>query len=294
MPATFTRTFRVRHYECDAYGHANNANYLRWMQETAFDASAAVGFDFSRYDEMGYLWLIRETDIEYLSPLRYGDLVDIKTYVIDFRRFRSRRAYEFYRHDSGEPVARASTDWIYLNTESLRPTRVPQEMIDGFFPEGAPNEAPPRERFPEPPPPPSGAYTMRRMVEWRDIDQMWHVNNANYLAYMEDVAIRMCDHFGWPMDRMRDEGFGIIARRHRIEYVQQAAMGDELEVSTWFSDRRNASVNRHYTIHRVGDNALVSRARTRWVWADIETGRPIKIPPHFIADFAANEAKEAK
>ena len=44
------RTFRVRYYECDAYGHVNHANYLRYMQETAFDASAAVGYEIARYE----------------------------------------------------------------------------------------------------------------------------------------------------------------------------------------------------------------------------------------------------
>ena len=54
MPLTHTRTFRVRHYECDAYGHLNNANYLRYMQETAFDASAAAGYDLERYNKLGH------------------------------------------------------------------------------------------------------------------------------------------------------------------------------------------------------------------------------------------------
>ena len=37
MPLTHVRSFRVRHYECDAFGHLNNTNYVRYMQETAFD-----------------------------------------------------------------------------------------------------------------------------------------------------------------------------------------------------------------------------------------------------------------
>ena len=53
MPLTNTTKFRVRYVECDAYGHVNNANYLRYMQEAAFAASAAVGYDVRRYDEIG-------------------------------------------------------------------------------------------------------------------------------------------------------------------------------------------------------------------------------------------------
>jgi len=138
MPHVHERTFRIRHYECDAYGHVNNTHYLRYMQETAFDASAAVGYDLPRYAALGQHWLVRETEIEYLSPLHYGDAVRVKTWVADFRRVRSRRMYELYNAASGELAARASTDWVYLNTATGQPATVPPEMITAFFPEGAP------------------------------------------------------------------------------------------------------------------------------------------------------------
>ena len=88
MPRTQTRTFRVRFGECDAYGHVNNTNYVRYMQEAAFDASAAAGYDFARYDALGQYWLVRETEVEYLKPLVYGDTFEVKTWVADFRRVR--------------------------------------------------------------------------------------------------------------------------------------------------------------------------------------------------------------
>jgi acyl-CoA thioester hydrolase len=79
MALTHERTFRVRHYECDAYGHVNHANYVRYMQEAAFDASAAAGYDVPCYAELNRTWLVRETDITYLVPLSYGDSVTVKT-----------------------------------------------------------------------------------------------------------------------------------------------------------------------------------------------------------------------
>src|SRR5512142_1511669 len=106
MPLTHTRSFRVRHYECDAYGHLNNTNYLRYMQETAFDASAAAGYDLDRYEQMERLWLIRESEVEFLRPLQYNDIIEVKTWVADFRRVISRRCYEFRLQSSGELAAR--------------------------------------------------------------------------------------------------------------------------------------------------------------------------------------------
>ncbi|MBZ0277150.1 MAG: thioesterase family protein, partial [Anaerolineae bacterium] len=79
-PLTHTTTFHVRHYECDAYGHLNNANYIRYMEEAAFEASAAAGYPKARYEGMGFIWLARETEIEYLNAVHYGDRVEVKTW----------------------------------------------------------------------------------------------------------------------------------------------------------------------------------------------------------------------
>jgi acyl-CoA thioester hydrolase len=100
------------------------------MQETAFDASAAAGYDLDRYREIQGAWLVRETDIIYLRPLVYDDRVIVKTWVLDFRRVRSRRAYELRYADSGEIVAQATTDWIFLNVQTGRPETVPRQLHD--------------------------------------------------------------------------------------------------------------------------------------------------------------------
>jgi acyl-CoA thioester hydrolase len=288
MPLIHERTFRVRHYECDAYGHVNHANYLRYMQEAAMDASAAAGYDIPRYEAMRRQWFIRETDIQYLHPLTYGDSVIVKTWVQDFRRVRSRRAYELRRAGTGAVVAQATTDWVYLDTDTLRPVSVPAEMIAAFMPEGMPDDGPRREPFPPAPPPPPGVFTMRRRVEWRDLDTAGHVNNAMYMAYLEDCGVQVAAAYGWPMTRMFEAGFGLVARRYRIEYMQSATMDDELDLATWVSDPGRTSAVRHYTITRVADGAPIARAYVVWVWVDLATGRPMRIPRDFAADFALN------
>jgi acyl-CoA thioester hydrolase len=283
------RPFRVRHYECDAYGHVNHAHYLRYMQETAFDASAAVGYDVARYEAIGRQWLVRETDITYLRPLVYGDTVIVKTWVADFRRVRSRRDYALRLAGSGQPVATASTEWVLLDSATLRPVTIPPEMVAAFHhPEVTTGAR--REPFPAAPPPPPGIFRARRRVEWRDIDPAQHVNNANYLAYVEECNVAVAVAHGWPLARLMAEGIGIVARRYRIEYREPAVMDDELEVSTFISDVKRATAVRHYAISRVADGALLARAHVLWVFVDLATGRPRRIPEAFLVAFAPNVA----
>jgi YbgC/YbaW family acyl-CoA thioester hydrolase len=114
------------------------------------------------------------------------------------------------------------------------------------------------------------------------------VNNANYLAYIEDCGVEVAAAYDYPMTRMMDEGFGIVARRFRIQYRQAAVLGDTLETATWVSDAKRATAVRHYTIHRLSDGELIARAHVLWVWVDINTGRPVHIPPGFLDEFRDN------
>jgi acyl-CoA thioester hydrolase len=281
MPLTHTRTFRVRQYECDAYGHVNHAVYVRWAQEAAFDASAAAGYDIARYDAEDHGWLVRETEIEYLRPLFYDDRVEVTTWVADFQRLRSRRDYEYRLASTGKLVSRAWTDWVHMQTSVQRPTAIPKEMMAAFFPDGPPGETPERTRFPTPPPPGPKVYRHCREVDWRDLDQMGHVNNAVYLNYIGDCGLRALASLGYSFDRLSSDGIGIVSRAHRLEYKAPALLGDELEIATWLTDAKGKTVTRHSTVRRAEDGQLLMRSRTVHVWVDLQTGRPVQTPEGF-------------
>jgi len=292
MPLTHTRQFRVRYYECDAYGHVNNANYFRYMTETAFDASSAAGYDLSAYEDLGHIWLPRTKTVEYLKPLRYGDTVEVKTWVEDYRRVRSRRAYEFRLLGENQLAAHGHTDWIYLNTETQRPAKIPEEMMRKFFPEGLPEEAPRRQAFPSAPPAPDGAVTLYKDIAWSQIDPAQHVNNAEYLRMIEDAGVAATAQLGWPMARITEEGFAVVARKIEIEYRLQAKMGEQVEITTFVSDMKPASCIRHCLIQYPNGGGLIAQARTLFAFVGLENGRPARIPAHLVQDFAPHTAGE--
>lgn len=278
MPLIHERAFRVRHYECDAFGHLNQTNYLRYMQEAALDASAAAGYDIARYQAMQRQWLIRETDMTFLRPLQYGDTAVVKTWVQDFRRVRSRRAYELRQAKTGELVAHAHTEWVFLDSHSLHPVTVPEEMILAFVPEGVPSQSQRREPFPEFSFPTQGLFTMRRRVEWRDIDAAGHVNNAMYFAYIGECTVQMAAAQGWPMARLLADGSGFIARHGRIEYKLPALPGDECEIAMFIANREQDTAVQYVTITRTTDSALLARACIQSSWVNQISGEPLPIP----------------
>lgn len=290
MPLIHHQTFPIFYDHCDPQGYVHNAAYLRLMQETAFAASAAAGYDFTRYQQIKRTWLIRETDIAYLHPLRYGDSVTIKTWVVDFRRVRSRRAYEMVRVADGVIVARAHTEWVFLDAQTLRPATIPPEMMAAFFPEGMPPPAERRPSVPPVPPPPAGVFTQIRRVEWRDLDMVGHVNNANYIAYLEDCAIQVAAASGWPVSRLFTQQSSILTHRYRLTYHQSAVMDDQLAISTWFASTEPTRATRYYHITRPADGTIILQAQADWGWVDMATQRPQPIPDDFLNALASNRA----
>ena len=59
------RSFRVRHYECDAYGHLNNTAYLHYLEEVEVDTGTAAGRRPCHID------------IRYVTPASFGDTVTV-------------------------------------------------------------------------------------------------------------------------------------------------------------------------------------------------------------------------
>lgn len=281
MPATHVEKFIVRFYECDAYGHLNNANYLRFMQEAAFGATAAVGLDYATYRKMGYLWLIRESEIEYLKPIHANDEIEVHTWVVDARRVISRRAYHFVDPKKESILAKGYSDWVFLERDSLKPATIPTEVINAYIPEGGKGERISRQSFPNPPPAPAGVFSLKRWIDWRDLDGMRHLTNAAYLSYAEDCAMRLAATYGWPYSRWQEEGIAFVARKNRIKYHQAARFDDELEIQTWLYGLRAASAKRYYAFSRAKDDALLAQLQTDWVLIDINSGKPKRFPTHF-------------
>lgn len=272
MTLVHTASFHARHYECDADEYVHPANYLRYMQEAAFEASAAVGFTPARYRQIGYWWLAYETDIRYVQPLRYGDSFAIRTWVVDFRRVRSLRNYEFYR--DGVLVAQANTDWVLLDASTQQPASIPAEIITAYSRGEEVQPAPPREKQLPQSQIPAEAFTVRRAVQWSEIDAAQHVNNAVYLNYAQDCMVQARQGGAWSVAHMQDAGLKLITRRHQLEYKTAVALGDEIDVSTWVSDVQTDTAVQHVVIKRVSDGKLVTRVRGLIACIEMASGKP--------------------
>jgi len=131
MIARFEYPHVVTHEDIDELGHAGNFHYIRWMQHAAVAHSSANGWPPERYNELGAGWVVRSHQITYLKPAYEGDELVITTWVENIRPATSLRRYEIRRADS-VLLARAETDWAFINYATQKPVRIPPVVADCF------------------------------------------------------------------------------------------------------------------------------------------------------------------
>ena len=76
-------------------------------------------------------------------------------------------------------------------------------------------------------------FSMPVVVGESSIDLLGHVNNREYMCWMEAAATAHAASLGWSFDALRSAGRVWVVRQHWIEYLRSARLGDELVVATW-------------------------------------------------------------
>ncbi len=147
--------FRVRFGECDPLGHVNNSVYLTYLEQTAIDHAAALGWSSAELqEEAGAVFVARKHEIEYLQPAREGEWLRVVTWPAEMSGARGNRHYEIGRVTNEEPasmvdrvlqpdeivpmpraelIVRAKTEWAFMNVTTGRPTRIPPVVVRDFL-----------------------------------------------------------------------------------------------------------------------------------------------------------------
>jgi len=120
-----------------------------------------------------------------------------------------------------------------------------------------------------------------------DIDDLNHVNNIVYLRYVQEAA---GSHWYTVVPEELSAQVIWVVRRHEIDYLKPAFLGDELTVKTWVDNFTGVTSDRHCEILR--GNELLARSRTLWVSLDANTKRPKRIGEEIARLFFGNKDEE--
>ena len=274
MSKIFTRTFRVRWGELDASGTVSPANYLRYLVETAWDWGTAIGWDANYSQNPDVFWVIRETEIRFLRPLRHNDVFDLTIWMVNWQRVRGTRCFELTSKDSGVAIAQGTQQVVYMDTKTGRPITLAEKEIERFRLED------PRvfsfERFPKIVPA-EASFNVQRQVQWMDLDVYEHVNNVIYVNYAEEAAAQDFASRGWSPAKLAGSNLTIATRRVHVQYLSIAAWGETLNISTHLLQVNNTGGSRYVGMTRA-EGSPVAECIIDWVLVDRKSGEATPLP----------------
>jgi acyl-CoA thioester hydrolase len=114
------------------------------------------------------------------------------------------------------------------------------------------------------------------------IDALQHVNNVQYLQWMMEAAEQH-----WQSRALPEMICDLIwvVRRHEIDYLGQAMVGDELLLRTWTGAYSGAVWWRHFTIEQASNQSPLVTAATQFALVNRKTGKPQPIRQPTVAIF---------
>ena len=268
MSKIFTRTFRVRWGELDANGTVSPANYLRYLIETAWDWGVAAGWDSGYSQNPDVFWVIRETEIRFLHPLRHNDVFELTIWMVNWQRVRGTRCFELKFKESDQVIAQGTQQVVYMDIKTGRPINLPEEEVGRFRLEHP--RVFPFERFPKV----AGVenpFTIQRQVQLMDLDTYEHVNNATYVNYAEEIIAQKFALNGLSSVKLAGVSAAMAIRRVHIRYLSIASWNETLNISTHSLATQDTHGSEYVGITR-GDGTAVAECILDWELIDRKSG----------------------
>ena len=131
----FEHRVQVTSDDIDQQRHASNVAIVDWMNQAAIAHSTQLGYDTNAYQRIGAMFVVRRHEIDYLASANLNDELICYTWPSFARKATAHRKHEIVRVADDVVIARGLNMWAFIDSTTLRPKRMPPEVIDTFNPD---------------------------------------------------------------------------------------------------------------------------------------------------------------
>ena len=133
MSAPFHWPVRVYWEDTDAGGVVYYANYLKFMERARSEWLRAFGFeqDVLR-DEAGVVFVVRRVEIDYLSPARFNEQLEVSVSLHEMGRASLSVRQELMRGSTR--LAQAVVTLACVDAVRFKPVKIPEPLLQALAP----------------------------------------------------------------------------------------------------------------------------------------------------------------
>lgn len=125
----FTFKKRIYGFECDIYGHLNNANYLTLLESARSEALQEMGMPIQKLLDIQWHMYILRFEMDYIKALQLEDVVEVRSKVTTLSRVKSTWQQEIY-NSKGELCFKAIPTVVFAHNG--KPARLIPEIMSVF------------------------------------------------------------------------------------------------------------------------------------------------------------------
>ena len=117
-------------------------------------------------------------------------------------------------------------------------------------------------------------YEKKLKVDEKHLDKQKHVNNVQYVQWVQDVAE---EH--WEVRASQEQKAKVIwvVIRHEIDYKKETFLDDNISLQTYVGETTHVTSIRHVIIKNADTGKLIAEAKTTWCLLDAESKKPVRI-----------------
>ena len=108
---------KVQYYETDKMGVTHHSNYIRWMEEARVDLLEQIGWGYDRMEALGIRSPVTGVECSYKAPTTFGDTVEIRAGIREYRGVHLVMEYEMRRLSDGRVVLEGTSRHCFLDRE---------------------------------------------------------------------------------------------------------------------------------------------------------------------------------
>ena len=131
LKAVFHWPVRVYWEDTDAGGVVYYANYLKFMERARSEWLRASGFeqDVLR-DEAGVVFVVRRVEVDYLSPARFNDQLDVSVTLLELGRASLVLTQSLSRGDA--LLVAAQVTLACVDATRFKPVKIPAPILQAL------------------------------------------------------------------------------------------------------------------------------------------------------------------
>lgn len=126
-----TMDVTIYYEDTDCGGVVYYANYLRYMERARTEFLASRGYAVKKLMDEGTIFMVLRVEIDYKSPARYGDTIEIETWVKDVKRVTMVFEHVMREKSSKRVFVECKAKVVYVDPNG-RPKRLPEAYVESM------------------------------------------------------------------------------------------------------------------------------------------------------------------